>query len=95
LETVRSATLEIEARRVSFETVRRFLIKPMGHLPLGQGRAGGIQDPRQIAFGKTFQKRIDQPSEKHRNTAAQPNRLELYVDPTVFFLEPPVAVKPP
>src|SRR5882724_9006746 len=57
--------------------------------------ARGGQKPGEILSWNTLQERIDHPSEKCWNAAAQRDGLELDVDSTVLLLKLPIAVETP
>ena len=59
------------------------------------GDARGCKKPGEILSWNTLQERIDHPSEKCWNAAAERDGFELDVDSTVLLLKSPIAVEAP
>jgi|GraSoiStandDraft_36_1057302.scaffolds.fasta_scaffold25413_4 hypothetical protein len=59
------------------------------------GDARGGQKPREILSWNALQERINHPSEKCWNAAAERDGFELDVDSTVLLLKSPIAVEAP
>src|SRR2546425_5397901 len=69
--------------------------KRSGGILVGKCRARRDEKPGEILSWNTLQQRIDQPSYKWRDVAAECHGLELEGHSTIFFLKSPIAIQAP